>query len=416
MKKVAEKKGMLGIKVRKPSFWLYILPALIVWPLVALIFRHKTDRSALKMRKLKDPVLAIASHCSTFDIVISVLALLPKRFNIVTGKDLFSWPALKPFIKRFGAIPKSQNAIDLQSMRIMKAAVEQNRNILIYPEGKTSLDGKNLFYINPSISKFIKFIDCDVVMVKTNGVYLTKPRYFHGFRRGKIQSKPYVLLTKEEVRTLSNKEIYSKVSEALKFNDHVWQRENNVKFVSSHLAQNLNYILYKCPKCGAEYEMESDEHYLTCKRCNNKVEYTPYGELKPIGDSVSLDRVDLWYDYEREEGLKEFFKEGFYMENPVNLLIEDKQQSEYTQRGEGVFFMDKENLGYKGTKDGENMEVILPLKQLSTIITKNKEGIDLVVGEEIYRFLFTEHKWSSKYGNIVEQYCAYRNGLLAKTE
>ncbi len=410
--KNTEKKGMLDIKVRKPSFWLYILPALIVRPLVALIFKHKTDRSALKLSKLKNPVLAIASHCSTFDIVISVLALLPKRFNIVTGKDLFTWPALKPFIKRFGAIPKSQNSIDLQSMRIMKAAVEQKRNILIYPEGKTSLDGKNLYYINPSISKFIKFIDCDVVMVKTNGVYLTKPRYFHGFRRGKIESKPYMLLTKEEVRTLSNKEIYERVAEALKFNDHIWQQENNVKFVSGHLAQNLNYILYKCPKCGAEYEMESDDKYLTCKRCNNKVEYTPYGELKPIGDSISLGRVDLWYDYERQEGLKEFLKDGFYMQNPVNLMIENKEKAEYSERGEGVIFMDKEYLGYKGTKDGKELEIKIPLKLLSTIITKNKEGIDLVVEEEIYRFLFKEHKWSSKYGNIVEQYCAYRNGLL----
>lgn len=409
MSKVDEKK-LLDIKIRKPSFWIYVIPVYISRLVSRIIFRHKVDRSGIK--KLKGPVVAISAHASTMDAMIATHSMMPMRLNIVAGKDLFTWPAFKPFIKAFGAIPKSQNSVDIKSMRMMKAAIEQGRNLLLYPEGKTSLDGKNLNYISPTIAKFLKFLDCDVVMIKSNGTYLTKPRYFKGFRRATIVSKPYVLMTKEQLKTLSNKEIYEKVVEALKFNDHIWQQENHIRVTHKALASNLNYILYKCPRCGTEYEMESDERYLTCKHCLNKVEYTEYGELLPVGDSISLNRIDLWYDYEREEALKEFLQPDFYMSHEVTLFIEDQATATYIERGEGVYYMDKEDIGFKGNRDGQYVELKQPIKQLNTIITKNKEGLDMVFDEDIYRFMFKDHKWSSKYGNIVEQYCAYRNGLL----
>ncbi len=410
MKAENESNRLLDVKVKKPSFWLYTIPAYITRIFTKFYFKHKIDRS--EMKKFKEPVVAISAHAGTFDIIVAIHSMMPMRLNVVTGRDLFTWPSLKPFIKAFGAIPKSQNAIDLQSMRTMKAAVDQGRNLLIYPEGKTSLDGKQLNYLSPTIGKFLKFLDCEVVMIKANGSYLTKPRYFHGFRRAKIVSKPYVLITKEELKTMSNKEVYEKVVDALKFNDHAWQQENNIRVKHKNLAANLNYILYKCPRCGSEYEMESDDRFLTCKHCLNKVEYTEYGELKPVGDSISLNRIDLWYDYEREEALKEFLQDGFYMSHEVKLFVEDQSTATFVERGEGIYFIDKEYVGFKGTKDGQYFEIKQPLNQLNTIITKNKEGVDMMMGDEIYRFLFKEHKWSSKYGNIIEMYCAHRNGLL----
>lgn len=403
-------KSFNEIKVKKPSFFLYWIPTVLSRPIAYIKWRSRVDRSGLK--NVKGPILAIANHCSTMDIVFSLHALLPKRFNIVTSKDLFTWKPLKPFIKKFGAIPKNQCSIDINSIKMMKKALESNNNVLIYPEGRTSVDGKELHYLAPSVAKFIKMMDVTVALVKTDGAYITKPRWFHGFRKGKVFTKTSVLLTKEEVRTLSQDQIYKRVREALTFNDNLWQRENNVRFTSKNLAKGLEYILYKCPKCQQEYEMETDSRHLMCRACGNKVEYTEYGELKAIGDSKTFDRIDLWFDFCRQSCLEEVKKDDFYISKQAEFWLENPETRDFILKGRGEFYMDKEYIGYKGTKDGEDFEYKQQLKLLPTLITKNSEGIDLVENDLIFRFLFIEKKWSAKYGLICEQLFAYNNDLL----
>jgi 1-acyl-sn-glycerol-3-phosphate acyltransferase len=379
---------------------------MLLYPIIRIFWRWRVDKKAIK--GMKGPMVALANHSSTMDIVFTVLSLLPKRFNIVTGKDLFSWPELRPFITAFGAIAKSQNALDIASLRTMKAAADAGRSILIYPEGKTSLDGRELYFLAPAVGKFIKFLGQPVIMAKSNGAYLAKPRYFKGTRKTtRVQTTITPLLTAEEVKSLPPMAIYERVREALRFNDHLWQAENKVRIRTKGRARNLEYILYKCPKCGAEYEMVSDDTTLTCNHCGNQAEYTAYGELLPVGDSVVFPRIDLWYDYEKAEARKELETEGFHLEKEVTLEInEDIASGSYELRGEGVFFIDRETIGYRGTKDGAEFTFSQSLENLPSVITKNKEGIDFPEGDLIYRFLFKEKKWSSKFGLLVEQsYC-----------
>lgn len=405
-----KEKSFNDIKVKKPSFFLYWIPLIIVRFVVYLKWHHRVDRKEL--RHVKGPILAIANHCSTMDIVFSLHALLPRRYNVVTSKELFTWKPLKPFIKKFGAIPKNQCSIDITSLKLMKKALESNNNVLIYPEGRTSVDGKQLSYLAPSIAKFIKMMDTTVAFVRTDGAYLTKPRWFKGFRWGKVHTKTYVLLTVEEVRSLPNKVIYEKVKNALIFNDNIWQRENNVRFKSKNIAKHMEYILYKCPKCGVEYEMSTEGNRLRCNACGNEVEYTEYGELKAIGDSKTIDRIDLWYDYCRQSALEEIKKEDFYISKKTEFWLESAETKIFEKKGEGEFYMDKKHIGYNGTMDGKPFEFKQLLQLLPTLITKNEEGIDLVENDRIYRFLFVEKKWSAKYGLLCEQLFAYNNNLL----
>ena len=397
-------------KVRKPSFFLYGIGARIMRVFSYFYWHLRVDNK--EIRKVKSPILAIAPHSSTLDIVPTAATLLPKRYNVVMGKDLFTWKQLRPFIKAFGAIPKDQGAIDIACMRTLKAAAEQGRNILLYPEGKTSLDGKQFFYLGPSIGKFIKFLDCNVVVVQTNGAYLTKPRFIKGFRRGRIETKASLLFTREEVKATPVKEIVEKVRKALEFNDNIWQRDNHVRFKSKDPANNLNYILYKCPKCGAEYETTAEKGLVTCSACGNCVRYTEYGELLPQGDSVTFDRLDLWVDYERDSVAEEIKKDDFSLTKEVALYLRNDEKNEYEEKGKGSLTVDKEKITFVGTEEGKEKTLEYSLTEVATIVTKNSEGIDLIIGGKPYRFLFDEHKWSYKYELIVEQLFALKHNLL----
>ncbi len=398
------------IIVRKPSFFLYGIGARIMKLFSQLYWRLKVDNK--EIRKIDSPILAIAPHSSTLDIVTTAATLLPKRYNVVMGKDLFTWKQLRPFIKAFGAIPKDQGAIDIACMRTLKAAAEQGRNILLYPEGKTSLDGKQFFYLGPSIGKFIKFLDCNVVAVEAHGVYLTKPRFIKGFRRGRIETKARLLFTQEQIRSLPVKEITEKVRKAMEFNDNVWQQENHVRFTAKDITSNLNYVLYKCPKCGAEYETIAEKGFVTCAACGNTVRYTEYGELIQNEGSRSFDRLDLWVDYERESVLEEIKKEDFVLSKAVTAFLRNDETNSYVEKGKGTLAIDKEKIVYTGTEDGQETVLTYSLTEVPTVVTKNSEGIDLIIGGKPYRFLFDEHKWSFKYELIVEQLFALKHNLI----
>lgn len=396
---MTQDKNMNEIKIRKPNAFLYYTIGYAVKMLSKLLFRLKIDNKGVK--KLKGPFLVIGNHSSVADIAFNVSAMLPKRMNVVTGKDLFSWKLFKPFIERVGCIPKDQFGLDIMSLKLMKAAVEQGRNVALYPEGKTSLDGKALHFIPPSIGKFVKFLNVDVVLSYTLGSYLTKPRYFKGFRYGKVKVIQKLLITKEELQEMTNDQVYKKLVDALQFNDNIYQQENKIRFKSKRPALGMNYILYKCPKCSVEYKMKSTDRHLICEHCGNTVEYTEYGEFIPSERSKAFSRIDLWYDFQKEAIKEEIKKDDFYIDNEVDFYLNIDR--EYKLVGKGQLYIDKEKIGFNGTKDGQPYEISTPLKVLHTITTKNKEGIDLVFPDGIHRFMFKNKKGSTKYGLIVEQ-------------
>ncbi len=394
-----QNKNINEIIVKKPNAFLYGIIALGVKLIAKVLFRLKIDNKEVK--KLKAPFVVIGNHASVLDIVFTVSGMLPKRLNIVTAKDVFTWRIFKPFIERVGCIPKSQFAIDITSLKTMKAAIEQGRIVTLFPEGKVSFDGRQLHHIPPSIAKFVKFLDAPVVLSYNLGSYLSMPKYYKGFRYGKVHLKQKVIITQEELRTLPNAEIYKRIVESLQFNDNIYQQENNIRFRSRKPALGMEFILYKCPKCSREYQMMTTKRHIICQHCNNTVEYTEYGQLNPVDDSVSFGRVDLWYDYQREAVDEEIRQEDFYISKPVDFYMDIDRK--YKLLGEGELYINKEEIGYKGTKNGEHYEISIPLRTLHTLTTKTREGIDLSYEDCSHRFMFKEKKYSTKYNLIVEQ-------------
>lgn len=407
--KSMEQKTFNEIKIRKPMALLYYPVVFVLKLLSKIFFKLKIDKKGIK--GLKGPFVVMANHCSMIDIVFNTAALLPRRLNIVAGKDLFTWKKFKPFITKLGCIPKSQSAVDVMAIKMIKAALEQGRCVVIYPEGRISLDGKQLHYVPDNIGKLIKMLDVPVVFTHSQGAYLTKPRYYHGFKRGRALVKTYVLFTKEQVKEQPAKALAAGVRTALEFNDNIYQRENNIRFRSKNPAKGIDYILYKCPKCSAEYNMHSTDTQLICDACGNTVTYDEWGRFIPEEGSVAFDRIDLWYDYERQAVRKEISVEDFRISHEVDFLLEE--EGTFRPAGEGLVYIDDSFVGYEGTRDGEKFSCRTPLKNLNAIVVKNKEGIDLAYPDGFYRFMFKEHKYSIKYGLVVEEMYRKLNKLDA---
>jgi 1-acyl-sn-glycerol-3-phosphate acyltransferase len=401
MNKSREKE--IRFEPRRPSAFLYWL----LVPFAALLARVVFRRTIIKdkaVKKIKGPYVAIGTHACAMDVGFMMTALMPRRLNIVCGRDVFTWKPIKPIIEAAGLLPISQFAMDVSSIRLMKKAVDKGLSLSLFPEGKISLDGRPLHYLSPSLAKLLKFLNAPVVMCHSKGGYSSRPKWFRLWKRGKIEMTVKLLFTVEELSKLSNEEVYARLKEAYDYNDHAYQRENNIRFESKTPAKGLHYILYKCPKCGAEYEMSSTDRELICSSCGNTVEYTERGELIPKGDGVAIDRIDKWYDFERESVRKEIADPNFRVSHPVVWEKNNPINNIYGENGEGELYVDSDFIGFDGRDlNGEPVSIKIPLRNLYTIVQKTKEAVDLTVDGVVNRFYFREGKYSVKYTLYVEE-------------
>ncbi|MFI3228996.1 MAG: 1-acyl-sn-glycerol-3-phosphate acyltransferase [Bacillota bacterium] len=401
-----------GVKKPKPYiYWFFVPLGRFLFRIFFNVKRRYTPE-AKALKKSKEPMVVIGTHTSAMDFMLMLTALMPKRLNVVCGRDLLAWKAVRPVAKGAGIIPISQFDMDLQSLREMKYAIKNGCSLSIFPEGKISVDGRPLHHMSKSIPKLLKFLDVPVVMVHNNGGYSSRPRWFNGIKKGKIETEVYQLFTKEEVHNLSKDELYARLVEAFDFNDNIYQQENGIRYRSWAPAKNLQFLLYKCPRCGAEYEMTTSKNNITCNKCGNDVRFSEFGRFIPDEKSFAFDRIDTWYNYQRESVREEIKNPDFRISKQVTWAKQLTPISEKVPAGEGELYIDNTNIGFIGkTNNGEEVCMTIPLKLYATIVQKTDEGIDLTLDSCINRFMFVEGKYSTKYNLIVEEQFRRLNNL-----
>jgi len=389
--------------VNRPSKLLYWLMIPLAVMIAKIMYRFRVNKDHL-IDKIKGPCIAIGTHSCTMDVAFMMLALVPRPLNIICGRDVFTWKPIKPILNKAGLIPISQFEVDLSSIRLMKKAVQNGCSLSLFPEGKRSIDGRNLHYISPSLAKLFKFLDVPVVMCHNNGGYSATPRWSKSRRRGKVVQDTKLLFTQEQIRAMSVDQIFARIKKEFCYNDNLYQKERHLLIRCKKPALGLHYLLYKCPKCGAEYEMESTDHELHCKRCGNTVEVNEYGEIIAKNGGIAYSRLDIWYDFEKESVREELAKPGFSISHPVKWRVNDPVTNVYHERGEGELYINETDIGFRGTdRNGMICEIAVPVKALPTVVQKVDEAIDLTVDGVINRFYFSENKYSAKYNLIVEE-------------
>jgi 1-acyl-sn-glycerol-3-phosphate acyltransferase len=111
---------------------IYLLAAVISWPLVKLGFR-------LKARGIEDLpaggfVLA-ANHTSNFDPWPLAIPLFPRRQLRFMGKSELFNPILKPILLGGGAFPVRRGQADVEAIERAVELVREGEIVVMFPEG-----------------------------------------------------------------------------------------------------------------------------------------------------------------------------------------------------------------------------------------------------------------------------------------
>ncbi len=262
-------------------------------------------------------------------------------------------------------------------------------SVVVYPEARYSLDGRQ-GRVSDSIYKLIKWLKVPVVTLKCNMSYQVRPRYVNDFRKGRVIVETAVALSAEECAALTSDEIKARLQPWLTYNDLAYQEQAKQCFKGKKgYAEGLPDLLYKCPKCGAEFAHKARGNYMECAVCGNTVEIDGYNVIRPVGKgSVCPSRIDYWYDYQYNELKKEIISnEDYSLAHKVKMSVSSDKDCCYTEVESGVLNLTKNGLVYQGT---EYPEVRFRIPNPPALSIDLIDRIDVFADDDtIFRFLFT---------------------------
>ncbi len=365
-------------KIKKPNKVLLGVAKLFYGnPMSCFCWKLKTEN---KIGKLKPPYLILANHSSFEDIVIGGTACYPITPNYVASYNLLI--GHEKLMRSLGAVPKKQFVKDFSLIRDIRSMLRNGHVVTILPEGKISVDGR-CSRLRKSTAKLIKLMKVPVVVMKINGSYLNRPKWAKRRIGCPVEVKLYPLFTAQETMEKSVEEIFDVMCKNLDYNAYLWQRENKVK-TGKNRCENLHTVLYRCPHCGTEFQMHSEQNRLHCKACGKTWEMDEFGVIRATDGKTEFDSVPAWYDMERLAVRAELLQKTYRYESPAEILeLPDFQGYRFV--GRGVIRYTTEGFFYCGSWKSAEVELHSPVRSNDTLAFDMEKSFDFIYENDAYR-------------------------------
>lgn len=322
--------------------WLILL--LSVWELWFLKFRFHQ----IGMEKLgkQEPCLILMNHSSFLDLKIIGRLFHNRPYHIVSTLD--SFVGKKWLLRLIGCIPTKKFIMDAALVKDMVYCIKNlNGSIVMFPEAGYSMDGTSTT-LPDTLGKCLKVLNVPVVMVTTYGAFSRDPLY-NGLQLRKVPVSAEVkyLLSQEDVKEKSTKELNAILHEAFSFDQFRWQQENGIKIRETFRADFLNRLLYKCPHCLTDGQMEGKGTFLTCHACGQSYELTEEGFLHAFDGETKFHHIPDWYRWERDCVRQELLDGSYSLDELVDIYVLTNARCLY-QIGEGRLTHTKEGFHLTG--------------------------------------------------------------------
>ena len=304
-------------KPRKPSKFLATVVRIVSgFTMKQIKFSYTTERMELVGDK---PCLILMNHSSFTDMKLAYGIFYPKPFGIVTTTDGFIG-ILGPLMRLLGCIPTQKFVSDVSLIKDMEYMLkEKNTSVLMYPEASYSFDG-TATALPRKMGVLLKKLGVPVVTVITQGAFARDPLYnMLQIRKVQVSAHVKCLFTPEEIKEKTVAELDKMLDEDFSFDNFAWQQENQVEIAEPFRADGLNRILYKCPHCGTEGEMEGKGIHLTCHHCGKQYELTTLGKLQALEGETEFDHVPDWYRWQREQVKQELLDGTYRLDRDVDI-------------------------------------------------------------------------------------------------
>lgn len=277
---------------RHVKVWNILRP--IVELLVNILFNCKT-----KKYRPQGPYLVLANHVTDLDPLI-VGASFPQQMYFVTSEHLMRQGFISKVLEwLLSPITRQKGGNAAGTVKAILRHLKAGYNVCFFPEGNRSWDGVTRAFPEAT-GKLARSGGCTLVTYRINGGYFSSPRWSgSSLRRGKLSGEVVGMYSPQELRAMSADEINRLIARDLYVDAYAQQQAEPVSFKGSKLAENLETLIFTCPKCGAMHRMESRGNKFFCLSCGMETEYTATGFFS--GGELPFDNVRDWNAWQEEQ-------------------------------------------------------------------------------------------------------------------
>jgi len=344
-----------------------------------------------KVGRPEAPAIVLCNHGSFIDFIYAAALLRRDRPHFIVARLYFYHALLGWLLRKVGAFPKSMFAMDMENAKNCLTVLKNGELLAMMPEARLSTAGR-FEDIQDSTYSFLKKAGVNIYTVKLSGDYLADPKWGKGFRRGAtVEAELDILYTAQQVQALTAEQLRQGVEERLFYDEFQWLRQRpHQRYRSARMAEGLENILAVCPKCLGRHTLSTKKDRVCCDHC---------GYLTRLNDRYGFDEgfpfedLSQWYGWQLGLLKKQLEEDPAYtLSSPVELRLPGDGKGLTRHGGQGVCTLNREGLTYKGTRDGQTVELRFSLQKIYRLLFGAGENFEIYDGTQILYFVPQERR------------------------
>lgn len=347
-------------------------------------FREQGDR----------PYLIMMNHQTPFDQFFIGMSFRGPVYYIAS-EDIFSKGWISSVIRFFAApVPIKKQTTDLQAVKTCMRIAKEGGTIALAPEGNRTFSGRTE-YIKPSIVKFARALRLPIAIYRIEGGYGVHPRWSDVVRKGTMHAGVSRVIEQDEIKALSDEELYALLLKELYVNEGVLDHE----YHHPKLAEYLERAMYICPHCGLSH-FESCGEIVTCKKCGQEIRYLPSKELEGVNRPFPFRFMTEWYDYQCD--FINNWDPRSFRDKP--LYLDSAHLSEVILYRRKQPLRNQVSVALYGDRIVMDDDLVFPFDETAAVTVLGRNKVNIYYQDHVYQLKGSKRFNALKYVNIFHRY------------
>ena len=290
----------------------------VIWTLSKIcLIGKKYTLETIDMEGLEPPYIIFSNHQAFIDFELAAMVTHPRKVsNVVNIDGYHMMPWLLTWI---GSICTRKFTNDLHLVKSIRRVIQNGDILCMYPEARYTPIGTTSFLPN-TLGKVVKMNKVPLVIVTHHGNHLYSPFWaYKNKRKVPMHTVFRQVLTARQVQEMSVEEINQVIREAMQYDEYRYQLENNILITEEYRAEGLQKVLYQCPHCGTEFQMETKGAEIFCNHCGKRWFLQENGQLQAAEGETEFPHIPDWFEWERDQVRKQIEVGTYSYEDEVEV-------------------------------------------------------------------------------------------------